>query len=192
MEYSGGDGCTRSLWTQFADDAAVLGVNHNDTQLVITFFQRWAAWADLIIRPDKSFAYGAAQRSGHYIQIAPTFTLNGLPIPSISPGATMTYLGRGFSFSSSHDAVKESLLSSLQCALAFSDSLPITPLLKCHALNLQLRAKLSFPLSHYQVSKSWIESTLDPKVTEKVRHWLDLPLSAMAHFFPLLVATCSA
>jgi len=180
-----GDGCTRSLWTQFADDAAVLGVNHNDTQLVITFFQRWAAWADLIIRPDKSFAYGAAQRSGHYIQIAPTFTLNGLPIPSISPGATMTYLGRGFSFSSSHDAVKESLLSSLQCALAFSDSLPITPLLKCHALNLQLRAKLSFPLSHYQVSKSWIESTLDPKVTEKVRHWLDLPLSATAHFFPL-------
>jgi len=56
-----GDRKYQSLWTQFADDAAVIGEDSKSTQLVITFFQRWAAWADLPIRPDKSFAYGAAQ-----------------------------------------------------------------------------------------------------------------------------------
>jgi len=88
-----GDGKSQSLWTQFADDAAVIGDDRKSTQLVITFFQRWAAWADLPIRPDKSFAYGVAQRDGRYQQILPNFQLNGLPIPTIAIGGHMTYLG---------------------------------------------------------------------------------------------------
>jgi len=60
------DGQTHTLWNQFADDPAVIGDSWKDTQLIITFFQRWAAWADLPIRPAKSFAYGAAQRNGKY------------------------------------------------------------------------------------------------------------------------------
>ena len=81
-----GDGLTRSLWTQFADDAAVVCDRFKETQLILTFFQRWTAWADLIIRPDKSFAYAAAQRSGKYQQIQPSFTINGIPIPAIERG----------------------------------------------------------------------------------------------------------
>jgi len=85
-----GDGRTQSSWTQSADDAAILSDNNREAQLVLTFLQRWAAWADLTIRPDKSFAYGAAQRNSHYQQILPNFHINGLNIPPIVLGAPMT------------------------------------------------------------------------------------------------------
>jgi len=35
-----GDGKSQYLWTQFAEDAAVVGDDQKTTQLVITFFQR--------------------------------------------------------------------------------------------------------------------------------------------------------
>src|SRR6266496_2563168 len=36
-----GDGITRSLWSQFADDAAVTCGNLREMQLLLTYFQRW-------------------------------------------------------------------------------------------------------------------------------------------------------
>jgi len=180
-----GDGVTRSLWSQFADDAAVTCDNLRETQLLLTYFQRWTAWADLIIRPDKSFAYAAAQRGGHYRQIQPTLLINGVVIPSIEDGGFMTYLGRRFPFASDLDIAKKLLLDSTSKALTFVDALPISPSQKCHALNLQLRAHLSFTLSHYRVSQTWIQAHLDTLITNKVRRWLDLPPSATAHFLPL-------
>src|SRR6266568_1384119 len=70
-------------------------------------------------------------------------------------------------------------------SLALVDSFPISPLQKCHALNLQLRAHLSFTLGHYTVSQTWIKANLDNAVSQKVRKWLDLPPNATAHFLPL-------
>ena len=103
-----GDGLTRSLWTQFADDAAVVCGRLRDTQHILAFFQRWTAWADLIIRPDKSFAYAASQRNGRYQQIQPSLTVNGVSIPVIEEGGFMTYLGRRFSFATDLDQARKS------------------------------------------------------------------------------------
>ncbi len=180
-----GDGLTRSLWTQFADDAAVICGRLRDTQLILAFYQRWTAWADLIIRPDKSFAYAASQRGGRYQQIQPSLTINGVDIPTIEQGGFMTYLGRRFSFASDAEQAKKIATDCVHEALDLVGKLPISPLLKCHALNLQLRAHLSFPLSHYSLSKTWIVANLDNLITGQVRKWLDLPPSATAHFMPL-------
>ena len=57
--------------------------------------------------------------------------------------------------------------------------------MKCHALNLQLRAKLSFLLSSHAISVTWIKNNLDTLVTERVRKWLDLPPCSTAHYIPL-------
>jgi len=97
----------------------------------------------------------------------------------------MTYLGRCFSFSSDGEKAKELFLTCLKDLLHFTDSLPTTPQLKCHALNLQMRSKLSFNMSHYPASNTWLKNILDPLVTERVRHWLDMPPGATAHDFPL-------
>jgi len=159
--------------------------SYNDAQLVLTFFQRWAAWADLTIRPDKSFAYGAAQRSGHYQQILPNFHVNGQSVPVIALGAPMVYLGRSFTFSADAERAKNNLIDILGEVLTFVDSLPISPHLKCHALNLQIRAKLTFTLSHHTLCSTWLRTHLDNMVTGRVRSWLELPPSATILFVPL-------
>jgi len=94
-----GDGRThtQSALTQ-KDDAAIVSGNFKEAQLLLSFFQRWAAWADLAIRPDKSFAYGTSQSSGRYQQITPNFHVNGVTIPPIPLREHMTYLGGGLFF----------------------------------------------------------------------------------------------
>ncbi len=114
-----------------------------------------------------------------------TLLINGVIIPPIEDGGYMTYLGRRFSFSADLDIAKKLLLDSTSKAVTFVDALPISPAQKCHALNLQLRAHLSFTLSHYRVSQTWVQAHLDTIITNKVRRWLDLPPSATAHFLPL-------
>ena len=180
-----GVGRTRSLWSQFADDAAIVNDSHKETQLVLSFFQRWTTWADLTIRPDKSFAYGAAQRSGRYQQILPSFVVNGVPIPTIPIGEPMTYLGCSFTYASDTENAKSSLVETLTKVLTFVETLPISPLLKCHALNLQIRAHLSFALSHHTLPATWLRTCLDSMVNARVRHWLDLPPGATVRFAPL-------
>src|SRR5688572_20452247 len=91
-----GDGRTRSLWTQFADDAAVISDNAQEAQLQLDLFQRWTTWADLIIRPDKCHCYAASKRNGLYQQIKPTFSIDWNNIPSIDIGGSMTYLVHQF------------------------------------------------------------------------------------------------
>jgi hypothetical protein len=97
----------------------------------------------------------------------------------------MTYLGHNFSFASDAALAKEELLKLTKESIALANKLPITPLLKCHALNLQLRAKLSFVLSHYTLGCTWIKNSLDTLVTQQVRSWLNLPPCATSHFIPL-------
>jgi len=131
------DGVMQSLWMQFADDAAILSDNHIEAQLVITFFQKWAAWADLPIRTDKSFTYGAAQQNGRYQQIFPSLQLIRINIPVVALSEPMTYLGRCFSYSAAASFAKELLTTTLLETLTFVGVLPITPLLKFDALNLK-------------------------------------------------------
>ena len=100
-------------------------------------------------------------------------------------GGSMTYLGHKFSFSSDAEIAKHDLLLNTKLAIDVSHKLLITPLLKCHALNLQLRAKLSFLLSNHSISITWIRVNLDTLVTERVRKWLDLPPCSTAHYIPL-------
>ena len=54
-----------------------------------------------------------------------------------------------------------------------------------HALNLQLKAKLSFALGQYAIGSTWISQHLETLVSEKVRSWLSLPPFASAHHLPL-------
>jgi len=64
----------------------------------------------------------------------------------------MTYLGRRFSFSSDLDIDKSLIVTSTTESLSFDDSLPVglSPMQKCHALNLHIQAHLSFPLLHFK------------------------------------------
>jgi len=97
----------------------------------------------------------------------------------------MTYLSRQFSFAADTDLAKKILLEALGEVLSLVNKLPIIPLHKCHALNLQVWAKLTFTFCHYYLCPTLTRLVLDSMVTESVRTWLDLPPSATAHFLCL-------
>ena len=63
------DGTKRSIWTQFADDAAFIVDKLRDAQMLLDLFHRWTPCADLTIRADKCFA--CAQRNRKYQHIQP-------------------------------------------------------------------------------------------------------------------------
>jgi len=90
----------------------------------------------------------------------------------------MNYLGQHFSFSTDAEMAKSNLINNTNEAINFAHMLQILPVQKFNALNLQLRAKLSFLLSHYTVCTTWIKIILDNLVTGQVRRWLDLPRCA--------------
>jgi hypothetical protein len=111
--------------------------------------------------------------------------VNGTQIPPIEIGQSMTYLGKEFSFSSDAENAQTKLTLSLHKILEFVQNLPITPVLKCHAVNLQIQSKLSFIMSHNSLGTTWLKNNLDTMVTGKIRSWLDLPPCATAHYIPL-------
>src|SRR5206468_6357736 len=90
-----------------------------------------------------------------------------------------------FSFSSDAETAKADLLINTKLAIVVSHGLLINALLKCHALNLQLRAELSFLLGNHAISITWSKNNLDTLVTERTRKWLDLPPCSTAHYMPL-------
>jgi hypothetical protein len=180
-----GDGNIRTAWTQFADDATVINGTLNETQFMLNLFQRWTNWADLIIRPDKCCVYAATKRNGLYQQITQSLSVDGKAIPAVQIGESFTYLGHNFAFATELVSAKAGLLATMHEIIKLVDELQITPLLKMHALNLQLKAKLSFALGQYAIGSTWISQHLDTLVSEKVRSWLSLPPCASAHHLPL-------
>ena len=180
-----GNGSVRSLWSQFADDAAITCDSLKSAQHLINLFQRWTLWADFTIRPDKCICYGAAKVNGRYQQILPSLSVNGIKIDPVPLQSSFTYLGHQFSFARNVESARVKLLELTRDSITTADNLPITPLLKCSSLNLLLRAKLSFVLRHVNVGHTWLTQSLDTLVTNKVRTWLGMPPCATAHYVPL-------
>lgn len=176
-----GNGATRSHWTQFADDAAIISESPGEAQQMIYLFQRWTSWADLIIRPDKCHAYAASKINGQYRQILPHLYVDGREIPAVAIGGSVTYLGHQFSFSSENDLAKTELIDRCKNLLQTADGLPVTPLLKLHATSLLIRSQLDFTLRQYAVGSTWIKAHVDTLVTERARQWLRLPPCATMH-----------
>jgi hypothetical protein len=65
------------------------------------------------------------------------------------------------------------------------DSFEIVPLLKIKALNLQMRAKLSFDLAQNSLGITWVINHMDNLVNNYIRNLLSLPQCATTAHFPL-------
>jgi len=180
-----GTGTQRSKWTQFADDAAIFTESSDEAQTLIHLFQRWTNWADLIIRPDKCFAYGASKVNGRYQQIVPRLYVNNTLIPPVAIGDHMTYLGHIFSFSDDNSAAKREIQQCIGGHIEKTKQLHVTPTLQLHALNLLMRAELTHLFRQYSVGVTWVIQQLDNIVSEHARRLLELPPCATMHHLTL-------
>ena len=175
----------RTKWSQFADDAAIISETSHEAQTLIHLFQRWTNWADLIIRPDKCYTYGASKINGRYQQILPRLYVNNTAIPPVAIGDSMVYLGHKFTFNEDNTVAKNEATEKMNALIATVEKLQISPTLKLNALNLLMRAHLSSILRQYTLGVTWIVQHLDNIVTEKTRRWLQMPPCSTLHHLSL-------
>ena len=81
--------------------------------------------------------------------------------------------------------VKEKLLRITNELIKFVKTLEITPLLKLHCLNLQMRAKLSFDMAQCETGMTWVKNNLDTLVNNFTRNLLSLPPCATVNHLSL-------
>ena len=104
--------------------------------------------------------------------------INSEVIPPVKQCESFKYLGRYFNFDMNNKNHKDLALSNLQTMLQATDSLSIHPKSKLLLYDRHVLSKLSCHLTVVDIGKTWISENLDNIVTQYVRRWLDLPISA--------------
>ena len=171
------DGLIERAWLQFADDAAVIAHDSKSAQTLLNLATAWFAWADMSLRADKCIVFGMLKIGGSYQQFKPVLSSGQHQIPYVEIGQSFKYLGKEFSINMNDLAAKDHLVTKLLTILTTISELSIRAQTKLKLLKLYVPSQLSFELSVYDISATWITQHLDAMVTNHVRKWLGLPVS---------------
>ena len=165
-------------WFQFADDAAVLSGQEQESQLLLNRFCIWCKWAGMQIRVDKCVTFGIKKCSTKSSQFQPKLLIDGNLIPTVKTGESFRYLGRHFDFNMSNNTHKSELSQLTNSILTDIDLLPLHPKNKIALYNRFLLSKLSWHFTVADLPRTWVCEHLDSVVAKFIRKWLDLPISA--------------
>ena len=120
--------CCKSLspshWFQFAEDAAVISGQENETQHLLTRFTIWYKWAQMIIRVDKSITFVIKNSTTRSTQYKPKLLINTELVPYVEIGDSFRYLGRYFDFDTSNIVRKRELSHTVTDIMSKIDLLP--------------------------------------------------------------------
>ena len=164
-------------WYQFAEDAAaVTGLEH-ENQVLLNAFNHWCTWADMIIRVDKCHSFGMKKVCSSSRQYKPKLYINNELISATEINESFKYLGRHFDYSMSNQEHKDNLCDTVDELLKDIDSLPLHPRNKLLIYHRYLLSKISWDLTIADISMIWIKQTLDNKVSDYIRRWLEMPIS---------------
>ena len=73
-------------WFQFADDAAVISTNEQESQLLLNCFTKWCQWSNMIIQVDKRVTFGIKKFSSRSLQYEPKLFINTELVPTVKSG----------------------------------------------------------------------------------------------------------
>lgn len=165
-------------WLQFADDSAVIANTTESAQKLIDLNQAWCRWTGMMIRTDKCHTFGMRKKDGKSEQFLPRLTIDNEIIPQVALNGDFKYLGKIYDFECKNTKTKEHLLKKLTNLLQSIDKLDTTAQWKLQILRRFVPSQLTFDLRIYDISLTWIESSLDSLIIEAVRNWLGLPISS--------------
>ena len=177
-------------WYQFADDAAVVTGLEHENQVLLNAFNSWCTWADMVIRVDKCHSFGMKKVCLSSRQYKPKLYINNELIPSIDINESFKYLGRHFDYSMSNQVHKDNLCDTVDELLKDIDSLSLHPRNKLLIYHHYLLSKISWDLTIADVSMTWIKQTLDNKVSDYIRRWLEMPISGTLDVISLSKQKC--
>ena len=164
-------------WLQFADDTVLISDNIKSAQSLLNLNAAWCEWAEMKIRIDKCSTFGMRKQSGSYIQFQPKLTIGDSSIPPLDDGEQFKYLGRMYDFSMKNEYIKADLEQRLTSLLQTTSDLDIKPQQKLKILKIFIPSRLTFDLRIYDISYTWIMQTLDSKISNAVRDWMEFPIS---------------
>ena len=119
----------------------------------------WTNYACLPLRIDKCITFGLAKLSGSYSQFKPNIYIDSKLIPSIKIGDSFKNLGKLFDAAMDNQNIKSSLKQRVSEIAKRIGSLKINVHLKLKIL-FCLPSQICFQLHHYDLSVTWIETTL--------------------------------
>jgi len=169
---------TPTHWFQFADDAAVISGQEQESQMPLHRFTIWCQWAEMIIRVDKCCTFGIKTVSSKSAHIQPKLFINKEFVPCVKLDDSCRHLGRHFDFQMSNQLHKTELTHLVTSTLNTIESLPLHPKSKLLLYKRYLFSRISWHLTIYDLSKTWISQHLDNTVSHSIRKWLDLPISS--------------
>ena len=165
-------------WFQFADDAAVVTGQEKENQLLLNRFTVWCQWADMIIRVDKCSTFGIKKEATKSTQYLPKLFIRNELVPRVKIGESFCYLGRYFDFHMTDEDHKSEINDTLNNMLKEIDELPLHPKNKILLYNRYLLSKISWHFTVSDITKTWVNESLDNIACKYIRKWLELPISA--------------
>ena len=164
-------------WYQFADDAAVISGTENEAQILLSAFNRWCSWANMIIKCSKCHSFGIRKEDTLSKQFKPKLYAGNELIPPIEIEKHFTYLGRHFDFGMTNAVHQQELQNELNTKMKVIDELPLHPRNKLLLYQRYVLSKISWHLTIADLSITWVKLSLDTVVSKYVRKWLEIPIS---------------
>ena len=165
-------------WFQFADDAAVITSLEQENQILLNHFTRWCTWASMVIRVDKCSTFGIKKSQTSSTQYLPKLLINQTKVPTVENGKSFKYLGRIFNFSMNNIDHKSEVLELVTNLMSKIDKVPCHPRNKLLLYHRFVLSKIAWHFTITDIGKTWVTENIDNIVSQYVRQWLELPISA--------------
>ena len=165
-------------WFQFADDAAVITSLEQENQILLNHFTRWCTWASMVIRVDKCSTFGIKKSQTSSTQYLPKLLINQTKVPTVENGKSFKYLGRIFNFSMNNIDHKSEVLELVTNLMSKIDKVPCHPRNKLLLYHRFVLSKIAWHFTIADIGKTWVTENIDNIVSQYVRQWLELPISA--------------
>ena len=165
-------------WFQFADDAAVITSLEQENQILLNHFTRWCTWASMVIRVDKCSTFGIKKPQTSSTQYLLKLLINQTKVPTVENGKSFKYLGRIFNFSMNNIDHKSEVLELVTNLMSKIDKIPCHPRNKLLLYHRFVLSKIAWHFTIADIGKTWVTENIDNIVSQYVRQWLELPISA--------------
>ena len=130
------------------------------------------------IRVDKCLTLGIRKSRTSSTQYLPKLLINQTKVPTVKNGKSFRYLGRIFNFSMNNMDHKSQVLELVTNLMSEIDKIPCHPRNKLQLYQHFILSKIAWHFTITGIGKTWVTENIDNLVSQYIRQWLDLPISA--------------
>ena len=132
----------------------------------------------MVIRVDKCSTFGIKKSQTSSTQYLPKLLINQTKVPTVENGKSFKYLGRIFNFSMNNMDHKSEVLELVTNLMRKIDKIPCHPRNKLQLYHRFVLSKIAWHFTIADIGKTWVTENIDNLVSQYIRQWLDLPISA--------------